>query len=104
MRIVTSEKRTFEQIPLQINGLGDGLEAKWIDPETGTLNVVVEGAPSILGKVKLEDIQAFVDSSQLTPGIHEVEVHWNLPLYLKTPEGPTVVRVQIFEKDTTGTD
>jgi YbbR domain-containing protein len=98
VEVVPSATKMFENVPLQINGTGDGLELRWIDPVTGEMDVNIEGAPAILDETKLEDIQGFVDVSQLSEGTHKVEVQWNLPLYLKKPLDPIYVMVEITNK------
>lgn len=97
VEMVPSETQRFEQVPLQINGLADGLEVKWLDPATGQVGVDIEGAPALLEKLTVEDLQGFVDISQLPPGSHRVQVQWNLPLYLKTAGEPVYVTLEIIQ-------
>jgi YbbR domain-containing protein len=99
VEIVPSATKVFENVPLQLTGIGDGLEARWVDPETGELNVEIEGAPQLLDAAKPEDIQGFVDVSELSPGVHKVRVQWNLPLYLKSPVDPMYVTIEIVQKE-----
>ncbi|TDF91724.1 CdaR family protein [Paenibacillus piri] len=84
--IVPSVTKTLEQIPLSIVGQNDGVNTKVVLPENGKLNLVVEGAPALLEKVKAADAQAILDVSNLPPGRHELPVNWNLPTFIK--KGP----------------
>ena len=54
---------------------------KVTQPETAQLNITVEGAPAIIDQLKLQDIQAILDVSNLPPGKHELKVALNLPTY-----------------------
>jgi YbbR domain-containing protein len=82
--IVPSVTKTLEQIPLSIVGQNDGFNTKVVLPEGGKLNLVVEGAPASIEKVKAADVQAILDVSNLPPGKHELPVSWNLPTFIKT--------------------
>ncbi|MGG2197172.1 MULTISPECIES: CdaR family protein [Paenibacillus] len=85
--IVPSVTKTLEAIPLSFVGQNDGFNTKVVLPESGQLNLTVEGAPSIIEKLKPQDVQAILDVSNLPPGKHEVSVTWNLPTFVK--KGPT---------------
>ncbi|WP_281884132.1 YbbR-like domain-containing protein [Paenibacillus sp. YYML68] len=81
--IVPSVTKTLEAIPLSFVGQNDGFETKVVLPESGQLNLTVEGAPALLEKLKPQDVQAILDVSNLPPGRHEVSVTWNLPTFVK---------------------
>lgn len=84
--IVPSVTKTLEAIPLSFVGQNDGFDTKVVLPESGQLNLTVEGAPAIIEKLKSQDVQAILDVSNLPPGKHEVPVTWNLPTFVK--KGP----------------
>ncbi|UQZ85040.1 YbbR-like protein [Paenibacillus konkukensis] len=86
INIVASATKTLEQIPLSIIGQNDGFDTKVVLPESGKLNLIVEGAPALLDKVKAQDVQAILDVSNLPPGRHELPVVFNLPTFIK--KGP----------------
>ncbi|MEK8127853.1 CdaR family protein [Paenibacillus filicis] len=81
--IVPSVTKTLEAIPLSFVGQNDGFNTKVVLPESGQLNLTVEGAPAIIEKLKPQDVQAILDVSNLPPGKHEVSVTWNLPTFVK---------------------
>ncbi|PZE19535.1 CdaR family protein [Paenibacillus xerothermodurans] len=83
INIVPSVTKTLEQIPLSIIGQNDGFNTEVVLPETGRLNLVVEGAPALLEKAKAQDTQAILDVSNLPPGRHVIPVTWNLPTFIK---------------------
>ncbi|PUA39242.1 hypothetical protein C8Z91_10445 [Paenibacillus elgii] len=84
--IVPSVTKTLEAIPLSIIGQNDGFDTKVVLPESGQLNLTVEGAKELIDKLKPQDVQGILDVSNLPPGKHEVPVTWNLPTFVK--KGP----------------
>jgi YbbR domain-containing protein len=95
IEIVPLDTKVFEQVPIEINGGADGSEVSWIGPENGRINIEIAGAPALLEGTTLDDIQGFVDISQLPSGSHRVLVQWNLPLYLKSVGEPIYVTLEI---------
>jgi YbbR domain-containing protein len=83
INIVASSTKMLDGIPLSIVGQNDGFDTKVVFPDTGKISFSAEGAPSILGKVKAQDVQAILDVSNLPPGRHEIPVSWNLPTFIK---------------------
>uniref|UniRef100_UPI000FDA1B79 CdaR family protein n=1 Tax=Paenibacillus koleovorans TaxID=121608 RepID=UPI000FDA1B79 len=74
VEVVPSSTRTFENVPITIVGQNDVFDTKVTTPQTGTVSLTLEGAPAILDKLKLQDVQAIVDVSNLPPGQHSVPV------------------------------
>ncbi|MBP1153635.1 MULTISPECIES: CdaR family protein [unclassified Paenibacillus] len=84
--IVRSQTKALDNIPLSLIGQNDGFQTKVLLPESGKLNLTVEGAPDLIEKLMPQDVQAILDVSNLPPGRHEVPVTWNLPTFVK--KGP----------------
>lgn len=103
--IVPSVTKTLEAIPLSIIGQNDGFDTKVVLPESGQLNLTVEGAPALIDKLKTQDAQGILDVSNLPPGRHEVPVVWNLPAFVKKgPQQDFKATVEISAKQSgTGT-
>lgn len=83
-RVVPSEQRTIEGVPITFIGGTDGFEAELTEESSQTIDVVVEGAPARLADLTAEDIQAFIDVSNLPAGTHTRQIKFNLPLYIKS--------------------
>lgn len=81
-----AEARTFEQIPISVNGLGEGLQAVFVRPENGMMPLTVTGSSKKIKDLTYEDIQLYIDVSNLPPGEHEVPVLMNLPTFVSTKE------------------
>lgn len=101
LNVVPSAVKMLEGTPISISGQNDGFETKVIAPEGGKLNVVVEGAPNVLDKLKATDVQAIVDVSNMPPGKYELPVTLNLPTFVKIgPEQDFKATVEITAKTT----
>jgi len=80
--IIKSETKTINQVPVEIHGLSSDLSAEIITPKQG-VNIILEGAPNVLEQITLQELQAFVDVTNLPPGEHELEIKYNVPLLTK---------------------
>ncbi|MEV2834043.1 CdaR family protein [Paenibacillus larvae] len=98
VEIVPSVTKQVENFPLNITGLAKNMNAKITTPESGQISFTMEGAQTLLNEVKLEDIQAAIDVTNLPPGDHEVTVNINLPPYIKNATGEIKATVTITEK------
>jgi len=86
--IVRAATKELKDVPIRVNGLGDGLKAEVIAPKNGKINLVVTGAPQLLKNIKLQDIRAVVDASNLPPGEHVRPIRVNLPAYVQLKGDP----------------
>jgi YbbR domain-containing protein len=94
--IVKAETKRLKSVPIRVNGLGDGLKADVIAPESGKIDLVVVGAPQLLDNIKLQDIRAVVDASNLPPGEHIRPIRVNLPAYVQLKGDPKLeARIRI---------
>ncbi|WP_139492052.1 CdaR family protein [Brevibacillus dissolubilis] len=103
LKVVPSETKRLENVPLRISGLADKLTARVLaadGQEVTTVNFDVIGAPQNLRGLTVEDVQVLVDVSSLPVGVHEVPVTYNpLPNYLKVaPTAVKQVTVEITNK------
>ncbi len=102
LKVVPSETRHLERIPLRVTGLREDMQAKVLTPEgqeVSTIDFDVIGAPQNLRDLSVDDIQVVADISSLPPGVHEVPIVYNLPNYLKAaPSSIKQVTVEITPK------
>lgn len=99
VEIVPSMTRALENVPITIIGGNENYITKVTTPESAQINLSVEGAPAIIEQLKVQDIQAILDVSNLPAGKHELKVTLNLPTYVKldTPQDVKAT-VEISEK------
>lgn len=95
IKVSQSVERTFDETPISVNGLGEELKAIFVQPESGVLPLTVLGSPEHVKELTKEDIQLYIDVSNLPPGEHEVPVLMNLPTFISTKEETQTHRVVI---------
>lgn len=101
VEIVPSVTKSLDNIPITIIGQNDSFNTKVLLPDTGKINLSVEGAPAIIDQLKVQDIQAIVDVSNLPPGKYDQTVHLNLPSFVKKGSPQDIkANVEISEKAT----
>lgn len=74
---------TFTKLPIKMAGLSDGFKAFFVTPDSGKIDVVVKGAPSVLESMSQRDIEAYVDLTTLSSGDHDVSIEFNSPQNVK---------------------
>jgi YbbR domain-containing protein len=94
--IVPSATKNLHGVPVAIIGQNDAFNTSITVPGDGQIDLQLEGATTLLDKLAMADVQAFVDVSNLPPGVHAVKVNLNLPAYIKnvTPSMQASVEIQ----------
>ncbi|MFA8437797.1 YbbR-like domain-containing protein [Pueribacillus sp. YX66] len=87
------ETKTIKNVPLEVNGLREGLTVSFIDPKDGELDVAMSGAKTILERITAKDIHAIVDASGLGKGEHSVEVKFNGPQNVSWQKRKTTISI-----------
>ena len=77
------DERAFDDVPIKITGVSDGLEASVSKPETGATDMKLYGAASVLDNLQNSDFQAYIDATGLSEGEHELGLQWNGPSYVR---------------------
>ncbi|WP_174615458.1 CdaR family protein [Virgibacillus ihumii] len=78
--IELEQTRTFQDVPVDVENVGDGQEVTFIEPESASMDVTINGLQKPVSNVSAEDITATVDAGGLDPGQHQ------LPVSLEGPE------------------
>lgn len=84
--IVPSVTKQLDQIPITLIGHNEGFDTEIMVPGSGRIDLKLEGAPSLIEQVNAQDIQVFVDVSNLPPGEHIVKMNVNLPTFIKNAQ------------------
>lgn len=98
IQVQEEQKKTFKSLPIHVLGLGDQYEAQFLNPEDGTMDVQVSGAPSVLNSIKPSDIQLYVNANELGVGEHEVEVEVNGPQNIKWNLSKNKIKIRISQR------
>ncbi len=78
---------TFSDLSIRSLGLGAQFALTFLDPEAGTLNIDVQGAPSVLEGTSPTNFDVFIDVTNLGIGEHDIDIEvkgpdnvtWALP-------------------------
>jgi YbbR domain-containing protein len=96
LTIVPSAAKTLDNIPLRISGENESYVTKLVTPVLPSIQATLEGAPALLDKLTVQDIQAIVDVSNLSPGKHDLYINLNLPAFIyKADIQPQVLQATV---------
>ncbi len=97
--VVPSETKVVSGVAIVLSGLNEDYDTKVTNPEEGTIDIRVVGAPDLLNALTKDNIQVIGDVSNMAAGEHQVPLTINLPPFLKVEDGQTnTVKVTIGEK------
>src|SRR5699024_139722 len=65
---------TIEDVEIEIDNLANGLTSSFIDPESGTIDILVSGYQSDLADISSSDFQLMVDLDGVEDGEHQLTV------------------------------
>ncbi|GGJ80003.1 YbbR domain-containing protein [Anoxybacillus voinovskiensis] len=95
IEVQQEETKTFSSLPIHVIGLGDKYNVQFLNPKDGNMDVQVSGAPSVLNSIRADDLQLYVNASELGVGEHDVEVEVNGPQNItwKLPSNKAKIRI-----------
>lgn len=93
--LAIEEEEEFEDIPIDLIGKGDDDDVIFVEDPEPTTAVIAKGAAELLERMTAEDIQAFIDVSQLSQGEHDVEIQINGPPHIRFQLMDETIPVQI---------
>jgi Uncharacterized protein conserved in bacteria len=100
VEIVLSQIRSLQGLPVTIEGVGDGLAAKIVEPATQVVDITVRGAPAILDKLQPGDVDVVADLSGRGLGSYTVPLTVNSPRFVDQAGGNLTITVEITEAAT----
>jgi YbbR domain-containing protein len=92
------ESKTLKDVPIHVVGLGDQYTVDFVDPQEGAMDVQLYGAPNVLSDITKDDIQLYIDVSDLGVGEHEVKMELNGPQNIKWQLPKENVKIKINER------
>ncbi|MGG1687925.1 CdaR family protein [Pseudalkalibacillus sp. NRS-1564] len=95
IKVGKEDEKAFEDVPIKVTGVSDGLTANISEPETGSTDMKIYGVSSVLENIQNDDFQACIDASGLSEGEHELELQWNGPSYVRWSGSSKKVTLQI---------
>ena len=92
------ESKTLKDVPIHVVGLGDQYTVDFVDLQEGAMDVQLYGAPNVLSDITKDDIQLYIDVSDLGVGEHEVKAELNGPQNIKWQLPKEKVKIKINER------
>ena len=89
------DEKAFEDVPIKVTGISEGLAANISEPEQGSTNMTLYGVSSVLDTIQNGDFQAYIDASGLSEGDHELELQWNGPSYVRWSGSDKKIKLKI---------
>lgn len=80
-------KRTFNGLPIQLEGVKDGMSAFIRSPSDGKMSLTVSGAETVLSELSADDIRITANVEGLELGLHAVPLEVDVPAYVETVLG-----------------
>lgn len=99
IEVVLSETRRLEGLPIEWRGLGQDLIVRILSPESGKADIVVQGAPSILGSLKPGDVDVFADLSGRGPGSYTIPLVVSMERFMRQVGGTKEIVVEILTEE-----
>ncbi|KKI92253.1 YbbR-like domain-containing protein YbbR [Bacillus sp. SA1-12] len=93
--VAEQDEKTFEAQSVKAVGLSEGMDVEMVDPESGTLDVIIFGAPNVIKEINSSDIELYINLSDLSEGEHEVPVEVNGPQNITWSLEQAKVKVKI---------
>jgi YbbR domain-containing protein len=97
--ITRMEERTFSGIPITSDGLSDNYILEYRDPIDASVNLTVSGPSEELDNLNADDFHLYIDLSNLSAGLHVVDINVDGPPQLTWKLNKSVARITITEKE-----
>jgi len=98
IEVLLSTTRKLEGLPIELIGLGEGLLAKIVDPETGKADITIQGAPQTLDRLRPGDVDVIVDLSGRGPGVYTLPLVVSLERFMEQVGGTSSIVVEIVDE------
>ncbi|XID90784.1 YbbR-like domain-containing protein [Paenibacillaceae bacterium WGS1546] len=97
IEVLLSTTRKLEGLPITLSGLGEGLEAVIVDPESGKADITIQGAPQILDRLRPGDVDVIADLSGRGPGVYTIPLVVSLERFMEQVGGTSSITVEITD-------
>ncbi len=99
VEVEREEEKTFPNLSIRSVGLSDNLELNFLDPETGRLDLTVLGSPTVLADLRSNDMELYINVTDLGVGEHEVSLEVNGPQNVTWEVPQSTIKVNLTEKE-----
>lgn len=87
--------KSFEEVPIETIGLSEGLSATFVNEDDSQTDITINGTEQVLAELKESDIEVYVDLSNYSKGVHEVDIQVNGPQNITWQLAKNQVTVEI---------
>lgn len=81
--VESTTTRTLSNVPITLVGASDDLTAQIVTPASGTIDLTVNGAESVLEELTIADITVIANVTGLSAGSHSLPLELELPPYVQ---------------------
>ncbi|OIJ21584.1 hypothetical protein BKP45_02275 [Anaerobacillus alkalidiazotrophicus] len=73
------ETLEIEEIPLEVIGLSERMDAEFSNPNHKIISLIVKGSPAAIEKIQKDDVKVYIDLNELAVGEHSVPIQVSGP-------------------------
>lgn len=90
---------TFSELSISSQGLGAEFALTFLNPESGTIDIDIHGAPSVIEGTSPTDFEVYIDVTDLEIGEHEIDIEVNGPETVRwvIPQEKAKIRITEIE-------
>jgi YbbR domain-containing protein len=99
VKVTKDSEKSISNIPIEIDGVGDGYEVDFLDPANGQTNLTVSGPSDIVSALSPEDFKILIDVSELDEGNHEVDMMVTAPQNITWKLAKEKASISVAKKD-----
>lgn len=99
VEVEREEEKTFPNLSIRSVGLPDNLVLNFLDPETGRLDLTVLGSPTVLADLRSNEMDLYINVTDLGVGEHEVSLEVNGPQNVTWEVSQSTIKVNLTEKE-----
>lgn len=81
--VESTTTRTLSNVPITIVGASDDMTAQIVTPASGTIDLTLNGAESVLEELTIADIAVIANVTGLSEGSHSLPLELELPPYVQ---------------------
>lgn len=99
VKVTKASEKSISNVPIEIDGMGEGYEVDFLDPENGQTNLTVSGPSDIVSALSSDDFKILIDVSELDEGNHEVDMKVTAPQNITWKLAKEKASISVAKKD-----
>ncbi|MGV2942310.1 YbbR-like domain-containing protein [Mesobacillus sp. LC4] len=99
VKVTKASERSISNVPIEIDGKGDGYEVDFLDPANGQANLTISGPSDIVSALSSDDFRILIDVSELDEGNHEVDLIVTAPQNITWKLAKEKASISVAKKD-----